>query len=154
LCRCNTGTGFPRGPRIGLGACLFAAVACAAAAATYAGATRIGARHTTAATPAAAESHATAAPSADEFAALMDLRQANLAEEVESSPGYRVMPGVEALLERLTGEGRLVGLITGNTEPAARVKLARANLKVRARDEGPDAPYRFSRDVFLRLARG
>ena len=31
--------------------------------------------------------------------------------------------------------------------------LARAGLVVRARDEGPDAPYRHSRDVFLRLAR-
>jgi SAM-dependent methyltransferase len=30
--------------------------------------------------------------------------------------------------------------------------LARANLEIRARDEGPDAPYRYSRDVFLRLA--
>jgi SAM-dependent methyltransferase len=31
--------------------------------------------------------------------------------------------------------------------------LVRAGLETRARDEGPDAPYRFSRDVFLRLAR-
>jgi hypothetical protein len=31
--------------------------------------------------------------------------------------------------------------------------LAGANLTVRARDEGPDAPYRYSRDVFLRLSR-
>jgi hypothetical protein len=31
--------------------------------------------------------------------------------------------------------------------------VARAGLIVRARDEGPDAPYRYSRDVFLRLAR-
>jgi SAM-dependent methyltransferase len=31
--------------------------------------------------------------------------------------------------------------------------LAGAGLVVRARDEGPDAPYRHSRDVFLRLAR-
>jgi SAM-dependent methyltransferase len=39
------------------------------------------------------------------------------------------------------------------TESELARSLARANLKVRARDEGPDAPYRFSRDVFLRLAR-
>ena len=38
------------------------------------------------------------------------------------------MPGVEELLERLGDEGRLVGLITGNTEPAAHIKLARADL--------------------------
>jgi SAM-dependent methyltransferase len=31
--------------------------------------------------------------------------------------------------------------------------LPRAGLETRARDYGPDAPYRFSRDVFLRLAR-
>ena len=62
------------------------------------------------------------------MAKLMALRQRYLAEEVETSPGYRVMPGVVELLERLTGEGRLVGLITGNTEPAAHTKLARADL--------------------------
>jgi phosphoglycolate phosphatase len=67
-------------------------------------------------------------PEGDEMAKLMTLRQRYLAEEVESSPGYRVMPGVVDLLERLTGEGRLVGLITGNTEPAAHTKLARADL--------------------------
>jgi SAM-dependent methyltransferase len=31
--------------------------------------------------------------------------------------------------------------------------LGRAGLAVRARDEGPDAPYRHSRDIFLRLGR-
>jgi SAM-dependent methyltransferase len=31
--------------------------------------------------------------------------------------------------------------------------VAAAGLAVRRRDEGPDAPYRYSRDVFLRLAR-
>jgi beta-phosphoglucomutase-like phosphatase (HAD superfamily) len=67
-------------------------------------------------------------PEGDEMAKLMALRQRYLGEEVESSPGYRVMPGVVELLERLTAEGRLVGLITGNTEPAAHTKLARADL--------------------------
>jgi phosphoglycolate phosphatase len=67
-------------------------------------------------------------PEADEFTKLMMLRQRYLAEEVESSPGYRVMPGVVELLDRLSDEGRLVGLITGNTEPAAHIKLARGNL--------------------------
>jgi phosphoglycolate phosphatase-like HAD superfamily hydrolase len=38
------------------------------------------------------------------------------------------MPGVVELLDRLSDQGRLVGLITGNTEPAAHIKLARANL--------------------------
>jgi phosphoglycolate phosphatase len=67
-------------------------------------------------------------PVGDEMAKLMALRQRYLTDEVESSPGYRVMPGVEALLRRLTDGGRLVGLITGNTEPAAHTKLARADL--------------------------
>ncbi|MGH2987185.1 MAG: HAD family hydrolase [Solirubrobacterales bacterium] len=67
-------------------------------------------------------------PAGDEMAELMTLRQRYLGEEVESSPGYRVMPGVEAVLRRLTDAGRLVGLITGNTEPAAHTKLARADL--------------------------
>ena len=67
-------------------------------------------------------------PSAEEMSALMMLRQRYLADEVESSPGYRVMPGVPELLDRLSAEGRLIGLITGNTEPAAHIKLARAGL--------------------------
>lgn len=67
-------------------------------------------------------------PSGEEMARLMTLRQRYLADEVDTSPGYRVMPGVEVLLQRLTDEGRLVGLITGNTEAAAHVKLSRAGL--------------------------
>jgi phosphoglycolate phosphatase-like HAD superfamily hydrolase len=67
-------------------------------------------------------------PTAEEMERLIEVRQRYLAEEVESSPGYRVMPGVESLLGRLLAEGRLLGLITGNTRPAAEIKLARANL--------------------------
>jgi phosphoglycolate phosphatase-like HAD superfamily hydrolase len=67
-------------------------------------------------------------PTADEMAALMMLRQRYLAEEVETSPGFRVMPGVPELLDRLSGEGRLIGLVTGNTEPAAHIKLSRPEL--------------------------
>jgi phosphoglycolate phosphatase-like HAD superfamily hydrolase len=67
-------------------------------------------------------------PTADEMAALMMLRQRYLAEEVETSPGFRVMPGVPELLDRLSGEARLIGLVTGNTEPAAHIKLSRPEL--------------------------
>ena len=67
-------------------------------------------------------------PEGGEMARLMMLRQRHLEEEVSASDGYRVMPGVEDLLRRLGDEGRLVGLITGNTEPAAHIKLARAHL--------------------------
>ena len=70
-------------------------------------------------------------PSAEEMAALIALRQRYLADEVETSPGHRVMPGAIELLDSLTAQGRLVGLITGNTEPAAHTKLARAGARPR-----------------------
>jgi phosphoglycolate phosphatase-like HAD superfamily hydrolase len=47
---------------------------------------------------------------------------------VADSTGYRLSPGIVPLLERLTGEGLLLGLTTGNIEPAARIKLDRADL--------------------------
>jgi len=67
-------------------------------------------------------------PREEEMARLMALRLRYLPEEVESSPGYRLLPGVEKLLAQLADEGRLCGLITGNVEAAAHIKLARANL--------------------------
>ena len=67
-------------------------------------------------------------PEPEEMSKLMALRQRHLVEEVANSPGYEVKPGVPELLERLSREGRLIGLITGNTEPAAHVKLARGGL--------------------------
>ena len=45
-----------------------------------------------------------------------------------SPSGYRVMPGIEELLPRLAERGVLLGLVTGNIEAAAHIKLARANL--------------------------
>jgi phosphoglycolate phosphatase len=67
-------------------------------------------------------------PTGEEMARLMALRLRYLPEEVASSAAYRVLPGVGALLQRLADEGRLCGLITGNVEAAAHIKLARANL--------------------------
>jgi phosphoglycolate phosphatase len=67
-------------------------------------------------------------PSRQEMVRLMALRLRYLPEEVRSSPGYRVLDGAEELLERLSDEGRLLGLITGNVEAAAHIKLARAEL--------------------------
>lgn len=52
----------------------------------------------------------------------------HLADAVRESSGYRVMPGIEALLSRLAGEGVLLGIVTGNIEAAAHIKLARGNL--------------------------
>jgi len=52
----------------------------------------------------------------------------HLPEAVADSAGYRVMPGVEALLDRLIEAGVLLGLVTGNIEAAAHIKLAPAGL--------------------------
>jgi phosphoglycolate phosphatase len=83
-------------------------------------------------------------PSVEEMVRLMALRLRYLPEEVDTSPNYRVMPGVEALLARLSDEGRLCGLITGNVEAAAHIKLARANLNrfFAFGGYGSDAPER------------
>jgi len=52
----------------------------------------------------------------------------HLQDAVEESEGYRVMPGIEELLPRLAGEGVLLGIVTGNIEVAAHIKLARGDL--------------------------
>jgi phosphoglycolate phosphatase len=52
----------------------------------------------------------------------------HLPDTVAASEGYRVMPGVEALLDRLLDDGLLLGLVTGNIEAAAHIKLSRAAL--------------------------
>jgi phosphoglycolate phosphatase-like HAD superfamily hydrolase len=52
----------------------------------------------------------------------------HLPETVAESSGYRVMPGVERLLDDLIDAGLLLGLVTGNIEAAAHIKLARAGL--------------------------
>jgi phosphoglycolate phosphatase len=52
----------------------------------------------------------------------------HLPDAVAESDGYRVMPGVEELLDRLIDAGVLLGLVTGNIEAAAHIKLARAHL--------------------------
>ncbi len=52
----------------------------------------------------------------------------HLPDAVAESDGYRVMPGVEGLLDRLIDAGLLLGLVTGNIEAAAHIKLARGHL--------------------------
>jgi phosphoglycolate phosphatase-like HAD superfamily hydrolase len=52
----------------------------------------------------------------------------HLEDAVNESDGYRVMPGIEEILPRLTGQGVLLGIVTGNIEAAAQIKLARADL--------------------------
>lgn len=52
----------------------------------------------------------------------------HLAEAVAESEGYFVIPGIEELLPRLVEEGILLGVVTGNIESAAHIKLARGDL--------------------------
>jgi phosphoglycolate phosphatase len=52
----------------------------------------------------------------------------HLADAVAESTGYRVMPGIEELLPRLAQQGVLLGIVTGNIESAAHIKLARGGL--------------------------
>jgi phosphoglycolate phosphatase-like HAD superfamily hydrolase len=59
---------------------------------------------------------------------LMARRQAALPAAVAESKGYKVLPGVEETLRRLTDAGFLLGLTTGGTEAAAHTKLERGGL--------------------------
>ncbi len=53
----------------------------------------------------------------------------HLVVELERGPGYRVLPGVEDLLEGLAGHCEVaVGLGTGNVRPGAELKLAPSDL--------------------------
>jgi phosphoglycolate phosphatase len=52
----------------------------------------------------------------------------HLEAAVNESEGYRVMPGIRETLPRLTEAGVLLGIVTGNIEAAAHIKLARGDL--------------------------
>jgi phosphoglycolate phosphatase-like HAD superfamily hydrolase len=67
-------------------------------------------------------------PERAEFARLLERRLHYLHQTVEDSDDYRVLPGAEALLVKLIDEGYLLGLVTGNLEAAAHIKLHRAQL--------------------------
>jgi phosphoglycolate phosphatase len=67
-------------------------------------------------------------PTDEEADALMRRRLDHLPEEVQNSPGYVVKDCVVETLEKLTADGILLGLTTGNVEEAAHIKLARADL--------------------------
>lgn len=67
-------------------------------------------------------------PDRRELATAMAHYLRHLSDAVDQSEGYRVMPGIEELLERLVDAGHLLGLTTGNVEAAAHIKLARAGL--------------------------
>lgn len=52
----------------------------------------------------------------------------HLADAVAESEGYFVIEGIEELLARLAEEEVVLGVVTGNIEPAAHIKLARGDL--------------------------
>ena len=68
------------------------------------------------------------APERREFTRLLERRLHYLHQTVAEAEGYRVLPGVLELLPRLIDDGYLLGLVTGNVEAAAHVKLHRAQL--------------------------
>ena len=67
-------------------------------------------------------------PTPEEMATLMAKRLEHLPDAVRESEGYRVLPGVEATLEKLRDAGFLLGLTTGGVEAAAHMKLDRGRL--------------------------
>jgi len=68
-------------------------------------------------------------PDADESKRLFQSYLRFLREEIATSAGFRVLAGVEPLLERLDAIEELhLGLGTGNLETGAKIKLERANL--------------------------
>lgn len=67
-------------------------------------------------------------PSPDELGRLMHQYLVFLPDEVASSAGYHVLPGVPELLPRLIESGILVGITSGAVEAATHIKLARAGL--------------------------
>jgi phosphoglycolate phosphatase-like HAD superfamily hydrolase len=67
-------------------------------------------------------------PTSDELACLMGAYQSVLPDYVASSSDYRVLAGVDELLERLTHAGILLGLTTGGLEAVAHAKLGRGIL--------------------------
>jgi len=64
--------------------------------------------------------------SAEERAKAIGCYLKHLPDTVAESGGYRTMPGIEVLLDELIDGGTLLGLVTGNIEAAAHIKLARA----------------------------
>ena len=74
----------------------------------------------------------------DELAQLVQRRLEHLPEAIAESEGYRVLPGVPERLRQLSRAGHLLGLITGNGDGAAHIKLLRGDLTAGS----PSAPTR------------
>jgi len=67
-------------------------------------------------------------PTRREVTQLLQRRLEHMPEAVAESEGYRVLPGVPERLRQLSRDGHLLGLVTGNIDGAAHVKLQRADL--------------------------
>jgi phosphoglycolate phosphatase len=67
-------------------------------------------------------------PGRAELARLMERRLQHLHSTVAESATYRVLDGVDDLLPTLLDRGLMLGLVTGNVEAAAHIKLHRARL--------------------------
>ena len=67
-------------------------------------------------------------PSPPELAQIVQRRLEQLPEAIAESNGYRVLPGVPERLRQLSRDGHLLGLITGNGDGAAFIKLSRGDL--------------------------
>jgi len=66
--------------------------------------------------------------SSEERAEAIGCYLGHLADAVAESEGYYVIEGIAELLPRLVEKGILLGIVTGNIEPAAHIKLARGDL--------------------------
>ncbi len=67
-------------------------------------------------------------PTPQELAQVIQRRLEHLPEAVAESEGYEVLPGVPERLKQLSRAGHLLGIITGNGDGAAHIKLARGDL--------------------------
>jgi phosphoglycolate phosphatase-like HAD superfamily hydrolase len=67
-------------------------------------------------------------PTPHELSQLVQRRLEHLPEAIAASETYRVLPGVPERLRQLSRDGHLLGLITGNGDGAAHIKLMRADL--------------------------
>ena len=67
-------------------------------------------------------------PTPHELAQLIQRRLEHMPETVAESEGYRVLPGVRERLRQLSHDGHLLGLVTGNIDGAAHIKLQRGDL--------------------------
>jgi phosphoglycolate phosphatase len=67
-------------------------------------------------------------PTKHEMARIYALYLLHLADDIWTSPGYRVLDGARETLERLSAAGVVLGIVSGAMEGAARTKLVPANL--------------------------